>query len=192
VRLNRGGAARVELAKMIRRGVLAMVALLLLAAPAWAAGDKATTPLPFMTAPGTTVVPRPATTVLPASTPFVAATQPFPASRAVSDPLPASVLARPERRHHRPTTTIVGVPAAEPQVIVVQQPVYYPQIVAAAPSECVTPGYWSYRWIPYTTTQNVWVPGSWAADGSWIDSRWEPRPYSSGYYEPFWIPAQSC
>jgi len=63
VSLNRGGAARVELAEMIRRGVLAMVALLLLAAPAWAAGDKATTPLRFMTAPGATVVPRPGSVI---------------------------------------------------------------------------------------------------------------------------------
>ena len=81
---------------------------------------------------------------------------------------------------------------AAPQVIVVQQPVYYAQPVAMATPECVTPGYWAYRWVPCTTTQNVWVPGSWAADGMWTDSRWELRPYSSGYYEPIWTPAQPC
>jgi len=55
----------------------------------------------------------------------------------------------------------------------------------------VTPGYWSYAWVPYTTTQTVWVPGSWAADDTWTDSHWESRPYSSGYYEPFWTPGQA-
>jgi hypothetical protein len=187
--LNKDRATRVEPGVMSRHAVLAMLALLL-ATPAWAAGEKSWAPLPFVAAPNG-AVPRPTTTVLPASSPFVVTTKPFAASSAVGSPLPPSVApAVPDHRHRRFITTIVAAPA--PQVIVVQQPVYYPQAVAVLPSECVTPGYWSYRWIPYITTQNVWVPGSWAADGSWMDSHWESRPYSSGYYEPFWTPAQAC
>ena len=176
---------------MISRGLLVIVTVLTLATPVWA-GERS-----FVRQSSVT----PATTQpLPASSPFVAATQPFTASRSVADPLPDSVKAVPDRdvkavpdrrfRRH-PTTTVVGVTPAPQPVIVVPQPVYYPVVVAAPPSACVTPGYWSYRWIPYTTTENVWVPGSWAADGTWTDSRWEARPYSSGYYEPFWTPEQT-
>jgi hypothetical protein len=177
---------------MIPRSLLAIVALLTFAAPVWAGGRtfvRQSSVTPSTTQP------------LPASSPFVVATKPFTASRSVSDPLPDSLKAAPDRdvkgvpdrrhRRHHPTTTIVGVAPAPPPVIVVPQPVYYPVVVAAPPSPCVTPGYWSYRWIPYTTTENIWVPGSWAADGTWTDSRWEARPYSSGYYEPFWTPEQT-
>ena len=178
---------------MIRYGVLAMLGMLTLASPAWAGGDR-------FSAPSTIVMPVsnvvPASKVLPSTTtPFPVTTQPFPASRAVSAPLPSSLTAVPDNRHrlddrhrHRPiVTTIVGAPA--PQVTVVQQPVYY-QTIVAAPSECVSPGYWAYRWVPYTTTQTVWVQGSWGADGTWADSHWETRPYSSGYYDPYWVPGQ--
>jgi hypothetical protein len=182
---------------MSRHGVLATLGILLLATPVWAAGEKSWTQLPSVNTPGPAVAPRPTTTVLPASSPFVVTTKPFPvttepfaASAGVNSPLPAVVAPVPKHRRRHFTNTIVAAPA--PQVIVVQQPVIYQQTVAAYPSECVTPGYWSYRWIPYTTTQNVWVPGSWAADGTWTESRWEPRPYSSGYYEPFWTPDQGC
>lgn len=155
--------------------------MLLLATPA-AAGDQAITSPKFVAAPVARTTP-----VLPASSPFVVATRPFAASSSVASPLPASV--RPgvpdhSRRRHAPI--FVGAPAAAPQVVVVQQPVYYVDVTPAA-SAC-SPGYWSYRWIPYTTTQTVWVHGSWAANGSWTDSHWESQPYSSGYYEPFWTP----
>jgi hypothetical protein len=186
VSVNREPARPVEPAVMIRRGLIAIVALLTFATPV-AAGERRQS--------GVTATSQP----LPASSPFVVATKPFTASRSVADPLPDDVKALPHRnvkglpdrghRRHHHTTTIVGAPG--PQVIVVPQAVYYPVVVAAPPTECVTPGYWSYRWIPYTTTENVWVPGSWAADGTWTDSRWEARPYSSGYYEPFWTPAQT-
>jgi hypothetical protein len=174
---------------MIRYGVLALLGMLTLAAPAWAGGDRS------LSAVGNTVPPS---TSLPSTTtPFKVTTQPCPATRAVSAPLPESLTAAPpqQHRHRRHATTIVAAPvvAPAPQVIVVQQPVYY-QTGAAAPSECVSPGYWAYRWVPYTTTQTVWVQGSWAADGTWVDSHWESRPYSSGYYDPIWVPAQpySC
>jgi len=183
VSANRSPAVRVETSVM-RNAVLAVLGMLLLAAPAAAAGEKSVGSPQFVAAPA----PRVATPVLPASSPFVVATQPFAASSSVSAPLPPSVRGvNPEqfRRHHAPI--FVGAPAAGPQVIVVQQPVpmYYAD---AAPAPVCSPGYWSYRWVPYTTTQTVWVQGSWSADGTWTDSHWESRPYSSGYYEPFWTP----
>lgn len=175
---------------MITRGLLAIVAVLTFATSV-SAGER-TWARQF----SVTATSQP----LPASSPFVVATKPFTASRSVSDPLPDGLKAVPDRdvkgvpdrrhRRHHPTTTIVGVAPAPQPVIVVPQPVYYPVVVAAPPSACVTPGYWSYRWVPYMTTENVWVPGSWAADGTWTDSRSEARPYSSGYYEPFWTPEQ--
>jgi hypothetical protein len=45
--------------------------------------------------------------------------------------------------------------------------------------------------VPYTTTQTVWVQGSWAPDGQWLDSHWELQPYTSGYYQPYWVPGQT-
>jgi len=183
---------------MIRKGAgtAAVLAGLVLAAPAWAA-DK----VGADTTSGAGGARRPASTtrVLPASAPFVAATRPFVAATTpfaattpgafVPNPGAVFVPMVPDHRHRHGATTIVIVPTT--RVIVVPQIVYYPQTAYAAPSQCVTQGYWSYRWIPYTATQNVWVPGSWAADGSWLDSHWELQAYSSGYYEPLWTPAQA-
>jgi hypothetical protein len=176
---------RVETSVM-RNAVLAVLGMLLLAAPAAAAGDKLLGSPQFVAAPA----PRATTPVLPASSPFVVATQPFAASSSVSAPLPPSVRGfAPDqfrRRHHGPI--FVGGPAAAPQVIVVQQPVPVYYADPTPPAVACSPGYWSYRWVPYTTTQTLWVQGSWGADGTWTDSHWESRPYSSGYYEPFWTP----
>src|SRR5690242_20426005 len=142
-------------------------------------------------------MPPPATNAAPprttfaASTPFVVATTPFAATASGAVvPAPGSAFGAtlPDSRHRHGTTTVVG---ASPGVVVVPQVVYYPVVTAAAPTQCVTQGYWSYAWIPYTTMQNVWVDGSWGADGAWVDSHWEMRPYSSGYYEPYWTPGQS-
>jgi hypothetical protein len=183
VSANSLSTVRVEANEMMRKAILSVLGMLLLVTPA-AAGDRSIASPQFAVAP----VARTTTQVVPTSSPFVVATQPFAASSSVGSPLPASV--RPgvhdrSRRHHVPI--FLGAPAAaSPQVIVVQQPVYYVD-ATPAPSAC-SPGYWSYRWIPYTTTQAVWVQGSWAADGSWTDSHWESQPYSSGYYEPFWTP----
>jgi hypothetical protein len=190
VTVNMCDVRLVEAAVMLGRSLVVVLTLLTFATPV-AAGERT-----WVRQSGVTATTQP----LPASSPFVVATKPFTASRSVANPLPESVKAVPDRdvkgvpdrrhRRHHPTTTIIGV-APAPQVIVVPQPVYYPVVVAAPPSTCVTPGYWSYRWLPYTATENVWVPGSWAADGTWTDSRWETRPYSSGYYEPFWTPDQT-
>ena len=191
VTVNRTRQLRVSGAVKIPNGLLAMLGVLLLAGPAWA-GEKSWTPPPSVGAPNNAVTWRPTTNVMPASSSFVVATQPFAASSSVANPLAAltpTVPTVPNHPHRRRPITIIAAPVAPaPQTIVVQQPIYYPVPVMAAASECVAPGYWSYRWVPYTTTQNIWVPGSWAADGSWIDSHYEPRPYSSGYYEPLWTP----
>ena len=175
----------------IRTAVLATVAALLLAGPAWAA-DRSSNPPPAGSASNAVGTSRTTTSVMPGTQPFVAATQPFTASSSVANPLAALTPQKPDRIHRRRPVTIVTVPAAAaPQTVVVQQDIYYPVPVMAA-SECVTPGYWAYRWVPYTSTQTVWVEGSWAADGSWTDSHSESRPYSSGYYEPVWTPAERC
>jgi hypothetical protein len=195
VSVNRAVGPPVERGVLIRNGVVAILAVLALAAPAWAGGERFSAATPSLVMPFRSAAPRFPSTVLPASSPFVVATQPFVVTApggvrpTAPSPFVSSVPGFEEFRHHRGAiTTFVTAPTT--QVIVVEQPVYY-QTVAAAPSECVTPGYWSYRWIPYTSTQTVWVQGSWAADGVWIDSHWESRPYASGYYEPFWMPGQS-
>ena len=194
VSVNRAAGPPVERGVMIRNGVVAILAVLALAAPAWAGGDRLNAATPSVVMPFRSAVPRFSSTVLPASSPFVVATRPFvvaaPGSTVPNPPPPfVSSLPDVESRHHHRRAPTIFVTAPTQQVIVVQQPVYY-QTVAAAPSECVTPGYWSYRWIPYASTQTVWVQGSWAADGSWTDSHWESHPYASGYYEPFWTPDQ--
>jgi hypothetical protein len=161
-----------------------------LAGPVWAGGDRVTHP--------SVVMPRSTfkAGALPPSLPFVVGTRPFrvtPSGAIVPDHAPVFVPGPGHRpRHHRHTApTFISSPTTTQVVIVpgpAPQPVYYPVFVAP----CVIPGYWSYRWVPFTTTENVWVPGSWAADGTWVDSRWEARPYSSGYYEPFYVPDRGC
>ena len=185
--LNRKVSARVELDEMTRYGVLVMLALLLMTTPA-VAGDRSSASTPFVTTSAARASVQPPLT----TTPFVVATQPFTASNSIGNPLPFQVQKVPDRVRRRHDVPVVVPPTPAPQVIVVQQPVYCGDtIIAAAPSQCTTQGYWSYRWIPYTAAQTVWVQGSWAADGTWTDSHWESRPYASGYYEPFWVPAES-
>src|SRR5919198_2994315 len=116
----------------IGSALLAMLAVTLVASPAWA-GDKHST-LPA------------ATPFVVTTQPFVAATQPFTASSSVANPLAALTPPRADRPHRRRPVTIVTVPAAALQTVVVQQEIYYPVPVMAA-SECITPGYWTYRWV---------------------------------------------
>jgi len=72
-----------------------------------------------------------------------------------------------------------------PGVIIVTPPVVY-----AAPAQCVSDGYWAYQWVPTAYTENVWIPGVWRADGVWLEAHYEQRAYSSGYYQPYWVPGQ--
>ena len=190
--VNTTRSARVTGAMMVRNGVLTMLAVLQLAGPAWA-GDRSSNPPAPVGASNGVSMSQPATSNVAVTQPFVAATQPFTASSSVANPLAALTphkSIRPDRPHRRPPVAVVTV-APPLQTVVVQQEIYYPVAVMAA-SECFTPGYWTYRWVPYTATQTVWVEGSWAADGTWTDSRWESRPYSAGYYDPIWIPGERC
>jgi hypothetical protein len=189
VRLNTREGALVELSVRLGYGSLLAIAMLLLAPPAWAAGDRSMTPLPSTLSSRVAVAPPAVSNIVPPTSVFPVVTQPFTPSRSVSAPLPSTVLPAPERPHHRRPIAIVGAPAT--QVVVVQQPIIYAQTVTSEPTECVNPGYWAYRWVPYATTERVWVAGSWAADGTWTDSHYEVRPYSSGYYEPVWTPEQA-
>jgi hypothetical protein len=79
-----------------------------------------------------------------------------------------------------------GRRAVAPTVVVITQPVY-----VAAPS-CVVPGYWAYAWAPQSYVANVWVPGSYNYDALWVEAHYEPRAYTWGYYQPYWVPERAC
>ena len=81
---------------------------------------------------------------------------------------------------HRPVA-----PAAP--VFIITQPVY-----VAAPPACVVPGYWAYTWMPQSDVSNMWVPGYYNGDALWIEGHYEPRAYSWGYYQPYWVPERAC
>jgi hypothetical protein len=162
---------------MTRAAVLAVLAVAVLAGPASAGGLKAVTGPPFQ-----------------AHAPFVSGTRPLPAhapfGTAVIPGGPAKPPAGspPQRPVHPRHVFFPPVVVTQP-IYVVNQTVEQ-TIVAVAPRVCENPGYWAYQWVPYTTMENVWVEGSWAADGTWTDSRYEVRPYNSGYYQPHWVPGQ--
>lgn len=50
------------------------------------------------------------------------------------------------------------------------------------------PGYWIYQWTPQRHTYEVWVPGRWSADGTWLEAHYEPRTIETGYFQPVWVP----
>jgi len=79
------------------------------------------------------------------------------------------------------------VPRPVTPVIVITQPVYL-----VAPQACVVPGYWAYTWVPQSYVSNVWVPGYYNYDALWIDGHYEPRAYTWGYYQPYWVPDHAC
>lgn len=93
-------------------------------------------------------------------------------------------------RDHGGRWTCVDPPApAHPDrpgnhVIIVPTPVY----VAPPSRSCLVPGYWTYQWVPQTTWQTVYVPGYWAADGTWVQSHYAQQPYATGAYQPVWVP----
>jgi hypothetical protein len=72
-------------------------------------------------------------------------------------------------------------------VIIITQPVY-----VTAPQVCVVPGYWAYAWAPQSYVSNVWVPGYYNYDALWVEGHYEPRAYSGGYYQPYWVPERAC
>ena len=52
---------------------------------------------------------------------------------------------------------------------------------------CVPQGYWTYQWVPTSSTTYVWVPGYVAADGTMVDGSYQPQVVTGGYYQPVWI-----
>jgi len=58
----------------------------------------------------------------------------------------------------------------------------------AAPRRCLVPGSWAYAWVAQSYAYSAWVDGLYSAEGLWVEGYWEPRIYSSGYYQPYWIP----
>ena len=74
-----------------------------------------------------------------------------------------------------------------PPVVVIPQPIYL-----VAPQRCVVPGYWNYTWVPQSYVTNEWVPGYYDYDAVWIEPHYEPRTYTWGYYQPYWVPERAC
>jgi len=74
-----------------------------------------------------------------------------------------------------------------PPVVVIPQPIYF-----VAPQRCVVPGYWNYAWVPQSYVTNEWVPGYDNYDAVWIEPHYEPRAYTWGYYQPYWVPERYC
>ena len=52
--------------------------------------------------------------------------------------------------------------------VVIPQPVYF-----SVPQRCVVPGYYDN-------------------DALWVEAHDEPRAYTWGYYQPYWVPENAC
>ncbi len=74
-----------------------------------------------------------------------------------------------------------------PPVVVIPQPIYF-----VAPQRCVVPGYWNYAWVPQSYVTNEWIQGYYNYDAAWIEPHYEPRAYTWGYYQPYWVPERYC
>jgi hypothetical protein len=66
-----------------------------------------------------------------------------------------------------------------------------PHSVVVVP-RCYVPGHWAYQWVPQTRTYDVWVPGAWSPDGTWIDGHYRTHYYTTGYYQPYWVDGRPC
>src|SRR5262245_43742044 len=91
----------------------------------------------------------------------------------------------------RPPAHINWAPAADHRhdvfqrfpLVVVPQPV-----VIVSPRRCLEPGYWAYNWVPQPYVSTVWVPGYYDSNALWVEAHYEPRTYTGGYYQPYWVP----
>jgi hypothetical protein len=174
---------------MLRRSVIAVLALLVAATPAAAGGFRSTVGII-----GPSRAERQFTVAPPGTFGLSPIPRPLPTPREVITSRDGSIVVplpdqRPDHRFRNPIV-VVPAPAPAPVVVIEQSPT----VVYAPPTVCQTAGYWAYRQVPFTTMQNVWVEGSWGQDGRWNDSHYEMRPYSSFYNEPVWVPGQqySC
>jgi hypothetical protein len=95
------------------------------------------------------------------------------------------VVQAPPCRDHGGRWSCVGPQPPVKNIIVVPPPVY----VVPTRQSCFVPGYWTYQWVPETTWYNVWVPGQYAPDWTWIEGHYEQRPYTTGHSQlPVWVP----
>lgn len=91
-------------------------------------------------------------------------------------------VAVPERqRHVRPRT----------DALVQQNVIVVAPVVVAPSTGCSAPGYWTYQWVPQTTTTQAWVPEHWAANATWVDAEWQTLTLDTGYWQPLWVPEGS-
>src|SRR4029453_17376425 len=62
-----------------------------------------------------------------------------------------------------------------------------PPVVVVSPRRCLEPGYWAYNWVPQTYVSNEWVAGYYDWNALWVEGHYEPRAYTWGYYQPYWV-----
>jgi len=87
-----------------------------------------------------------------------------------------------------PSRVIVNAPS---RIIVSTPPVLVFPVYVAQPRRCFVPGYWAYAWVPQSYQYGAWVDGQYSAEGLWLEGHWEPRTYSWGSYQPYWIPPRA-
>ena len=80
---------------------------------------------------------------------------------------------------------VVNAPS---QIIVATPRVWVFPVYVVQPRRCLVPGSWEYAWVPQSYAYNVWVDSEYSVEGLWVEGHWEPRVYSSGSYQPYWIP----
>lgn len=80
---------------------------------------------------------------------------------------------------------VVNAPS---QIIVATPRVWAFPVYVVQPRRCLVPGSWAYAWVPQNYAYNVWIDSEYSTEGLWMEGHWEPRVYSSGYYQPYWIP----
>jgi len=95
-----------------------------------------------------------------------------------------------------PSRIVVAPPSrvivnARSRIIVSTPPVLVFPVYVAQPRRCFVPGYWAYAWVPQSYQYGAWVDGQYSAEGLWLEGHWEPRTYSWGSYQPYWIPESS-
>src|SRR5438445_175966 len=88
-----------------------------------------------------------------------------------------------------PSRVVVNAPS---RIIVSTPPVLVFPVYVAQPRRCFVPGYWAYAWVPQSYQYGAWVDGQYSAEGLWLEGYWEPRTYSWGSYQPYWIPESSA
>ena len=81
-------------------------------------------------------------------------------------------------RFHEPRVFSSPHPHVIPGTVFIVEPSY----------RCFIPGYWTHQWIPQIYSYNVWVPGQWSPEGTWIEGHYAPQTQSTGYWQPIWIP----